>query len=130
MKTIVLALLIVSSALSAPAVIALPPNIGTNDIALYSLGMRVNVMQQHNGFMEGKVNRLETELNRVETGFLLLIILNVSTVAAICLLIARDKIKGRWSPDSAAQAGGGSSDRIQTKNGTVLVTGTSPGAGS
>ena len=41
MKTILLSLLLVSSATLASAMIALPPNLSTNDIALYSLVMAV-----------------------------------------------------------------------------------------
>ena len=86
--------------MAAQAVVIVPPTIGTNELALYSLANRVNAMQQRNSYADGKMDQIAHQLDRLETGFILLVVLNVGFVAAHCFRAARAKAKDRPAPGS------------------------------
>jgi hypothetical protein len=77
---------------SAPAVALLPP--GTNDLAAFQLAMEAR-RQNHFYYLNGKVDLLEHEVERLEIGFLAVSVLVGATGLAICLLAARDRIRAR-----------------------------------
>lgn len=104
MKPLVLSLLLLAST-AVSATVVPPLNLSSNDLALTSLTLRINAMQQRNRYFESKTNRLEREMDRLETKFLLLIILNVSVVISLCLLVARDKAKNRPPKDDGSNLG-------------------------
>lgn len=70
----------------------LPPGeTNATTIALNSLAMRIQAADMNSMYMRGEFARMEREVNRLETGFLILVVLFVATVAAVCLLTARDR---------------------------------------
>ncbi|MDR3411947.1 MAG: hypothetical protein P4L87_13555 [Formivibrio sp.] len=97
MKTAVLACLLFFIVLPAFAFVPLSPAYGTNDLATMRLAADLNATKQSYFFVSGKLNRMEREMDRLETGFLILSIVVGSAGVGVCLLSARDAIR-RWRP--------------------------------
>jgi len=99
MKTAVLACLCFFSVLPAFGSVMLPPAYGTNDLAAMRLAADLNASKQRLFYVSGKLDRMEREMDRLETGFLILAIAVGSAGVGVCLLSARDAIKG-WRPST------------------------------
>jgi hypothetical protein len=75
--------------------VALSPGAGTNDLAAIYMANNANRAWQSCYYVIGKVDRLEREVDILETGFVVLSGLLMSTVAAVCILTTRDRIRER-----------------------------------
>ena len=76
--------------------IPLPQTTDTNAFAAMYWANRANIASQNSYLAYGRLIRLESEVNRLETAFVCLAIVVGSSLAAVCLLAARDQIR-RWS---------------------------------
>jgi hypothetical protein len=62
----------------------------TNQPAAFYTAVSANEARQRYYFLEGKVGRLEHEVDRLEAALLVFTVLVGSAAAALCLLAARD----------------------------------------
>lgn len=97
MKTTALVCLVFFYLLPAFAFVPLPMAYGTNELATARMSADLNSTKHNYFLMSGKLSRMEHEIDRLETGFLILSIVIGSAGAGVCLLAARDAIR-RWRP--------------------------------
>ena len=95
MKTAALACLSFFFLLPAFAFVPLPTAYGTNELAAARMAADLNAAKQSCFYMRGKLDRMEHEIDRLETGFLILSVVIGSAGAGVCLLAARDAIRSR-----------------------------------
>jgi len=97
MKITILIFSLFLTAMTGLSMVALPPVGGTNELAAIERANRINMEWANYYYRNGRVDRLEHEVNRLETGFVVVAILVGSTFSALIVLAARDQIRERKS---------------------------------
>ena len=97
MKTIILILYLLLTAMTGMSMVVLPPAGGTNGLAEMERANRINVEWQNYYIRNGRIDRLERQVDRLETGFLIVAVLIGSTFSALIALATRDRISDRKS---------------------------------
>ena len=90
LRALAIALILIALSAKAAATVMVPPPSGTNELAAWTLSRDLESTRQGYYFLNGKIQRLEREVERLESGFVLLSIILVSTGTAICVLALRD----------------------------------------
>ncbi len=97
MKITILISSLLLTAMTGLSMVALPLAGGTNELAAIERANRINVEWANYYYRNGRVDRLEQEVNRLETGFAIVAVLIGSTLSALIVLVARDRILERKS---------------------------------
>lgn len=97
MKVLTLILYLLIGTEAALALMALPPVNDTNKLAEIYRANSINAAWQNYYYINGRVDRLEHEVNRLESGFTILTVLIGSALMAACVLATRDRIRERKS---------------------------------
>jgi hypothetical protein len=97
MKITILIFSLFLTAMTGLSMVALLPAGGTNELAAIERANRINVEWASYYYNNGRVDRLEHEVNRLETGFVIVAVLIGSTFSALIVLAARDQIRERKS---------------------------------
>ena len=95
MKCLITCIILFVGAISVPAIIVLPPTMDTNSMALFLKVNAINAALQNYSYQNGRVDRLQAEVDRLEMGFVCLAVIIASTFAAACSLVVLDKIRER-----------------------------------
>jgi hypothetical protein len=95
MKILIFALLLFVGAGSLSAIMVLPPTTDTNVLAAILKAESIDAALLNYSFQNGRVDRLEHEITRLETGFASMSLLIGSTAAGVCILAVRDRIQER-----------------------------------
>ena len=102
MKIIILILYLFPAAMTGLSMAALAPAGGTNESATINRPNRSEAKWRDLYYRNGRLDRLEQEVNRLENGFTVVAVLIGSTFASLCVLAARDRIRGLKSITTAA----------------------------
>jgi hypothetical protein len=93
MKILMCILILIVGAHPVSAVMVLPPTTATNTSPMPVKAAGMNGALQNYSFQNGRVDRLEREVDCVEDGFLILAVLVGSILASLCLLAIRDQLR-------------------------------------
>ena len=85
------------TAMTGISMVALSPAGGTNELAAIERANRINAEWANYYYRNGRVDRLEHEVNRIETGFVIVAVLIGSTFSSLIVLAARDRLRERKS---------------------------------
>lgn len=92
MKIIVPIVLLALCATIASGFALIPQPPATNGISAPGSAMNLNAPMQNYYFLNGKVERMEHEIDRLQDGFVALAVLAGAAITALCLLAARDAL--------------------------------------
>ncbi len=99
-KILALILCLLLGVEAAEALIALPPSSGTNVTEIDRLNI-INASHQRDFyFCHARIDRLQVQVNQLETGFLIVAVLLGSTLGAVVVLMIRDRIRKRAATTS------------------------------
>ncbi|MGA2248783.1 MAG: hypothetical protein ABSH48_27830 [Verrucomicrobiota bacterium] len=90
MKIVISNLYLYLTATTGLSVAALPPAWGTNELAEINRMNKV-ISERQNYYQISRIDRLQQVVNRLETGFVLVVILIGSTFASLPVLATRDR---------------------------------------
>ena len=92
------------------------PAYGTNDLAMMRMAADLNATKQNCYDLRGRLERMGHEVDRLETGFVVLSIVIGSAGASVCLLAWRDAInKKRLASEKHFAQPGADSVTVQSR---------------
>jgi len=91
MMIVNIALYLFLTAMTSLGMVAMPASGGANEISEINRVNQINSERQ-NYYLKGRVDRLEQEVNGLETGLVIIAILTGSTFSSLFVLAARDRI--------------------------------------